>query len=113
MDKPDVRVVVPLPRFTLDGLLGQPDAPTWSAVRYGSNWNGWATPVVNRAVLAEILEFIRGATGEPHGWDGPAALVSGPVEDGGEPEYVDCMEPAEDGTYDLGGLGWTWVQVSS
>lgn len=106
-----------LPRFTLDSLEAEAAAmngrpvQSWEAVRYGQPWNGWATPVVTRAVLESILEAVRRRTGEPHRWEGSVAIVSGPLDSLGVAEHAYRFEPDSHGRYDLGSLGWTWVLV--
>lgn len=93
------------PRFTLDGH----DA-TWPAVRFGEPWNGFVTPVVTRSALASLLD----ATGDGYRWEGDTAFVwptidLGP-EDEPDPEAVDRLEPDTEGNYDLGALGWVFVE---
>jgi hypothetical protein len=103
--------------FTLDALEAEAveagrEPRSWPAVRFGEPWNGWATPVVERSVLASVLTAISAATGEPHRWDGDLAVVAGPVGESGEPEYEDRLEPDDSGLYNLGILGWTFVRVT-
>jgi len=83
----------------------------WPALRFGAPWNGWATPVVTREALAKALA----ASGEPHRWEGDLAWLGTPAADlrpGEEPEFYDPVTPGEDGTYDLGQMGWCLVAVS-
>lgn len=92
-------------QFTLDGH----DA-TWPAVRFGEPWNGFATPVVTRSTLASLLN----ATGDGYRWEGDTALVwptidLGP-EDEPDPESVDRLAPDTEGNYDLGALGWVFLE---
>lgn len=103
--------------FTLDALeadaagMGAP-MPSWPAVRFGESWNGWATPVVTRDVLASILDVVRATTGEQHRWDGDVAIIAGPVDEPRRaPEHEDRLEPGDSRLYDLGTLGWTWVML--
>jgi hypothetical protein len=92
----------------------------YPAVRYGNPWNGFATPVVTRNVLAALVarnEFMRHA-GHPDlcrmVWDGDTVLVM-PFDvaddDPEADEYRTVLLPHADGTYDLGTLGWTFVLV--
>lgn len=85
-----------VPAFEFDAL---PDHP-FLAVEYGEPWNGWATPVVTRETLADILTALELG----HRWEGTTAVVD--VED-----YEDRLEPREDGLYDLRQAGWTVQQV--
>lgn len=94
--------------FTLEALRDR----AWPAVRFGPTWNGWATPVVTREVLAEVLA----ASGEPHRWEGDVAWLGTPAADlrpGEEPEFYDPVHPSEDRTYDLGQMGWCLVAVAA
>lgn len=93
-------------RFTLDAL---PDH-SWPAVAFGDPWNGWATPVVTREVLADVLL----TSGEPHRWKDEIAMLgtpSGDMRPGVEPEFFDPVRPREDGLFDLGQMGWVFVRV--
>lgn len=92
--------------FTLDG-----HDTTWPAVHFGAPWNGFATPVVTRATLASLLE----ATNDGHRWEGDVAFVWPSIDlgpyDEPDPESVDRLEPNAAGHYDLGALGWVFVEV--
>lgn len=102
----------PAGHFTLDALEAGGEPPAWPALRFGQRWNGWATPVVSREVLASILATVAAHTGEPHRWDGDVAVISGPVDGPGhDPRYEDRLDPGGDGHYDLGPLGWTFVAI--
>lgn len=93
-------------RFTLVAL---PDR-FWPAVTFGDTWNGWATSVVTREVLADLLV----TSGEPHRWDGEIAMVGTPAGDmrpGVEPEFFDPVRPRDDGLFDLAQMGWVFVRV--
>jgi hypothetical protein len=94
------------PRFALDGY-----DVTWPAVHVGTPWNGFATPVVARSTLASLLE----TTGDGHRWDGDVAVVWPTIDlapgDAPDPETVDRLEPDGEGNYDLGSLGWVFVEV--
>jgi hypothetical protein len=100
-----------VPRFKLDSIALDDGAPTWPAVRFGEPWNGWAAPVVTRQALSSLLDFITAQTDEPHHWDGDVAVISGPVDAAGEPSYWDRLAPLSDGTYNLGELGWAFVEA--
>lgn len=86
----------PNPRFTIDRF--DPE-DTWSAVRFGSRWNGWETPVVKREVLEAV---VAAAEGETLTYIGNAAVISG-----------DEVHPEPDGTYDLGQLGWCFTEAAA
>ncbi len=101
-----------LDAFEAEAAEGGPVAPRWPAVTFGDPWNGWATPVVTPEVLVSVLDVVAAATGEAHRWDGDVAVVAGPVSESGEPEYEDRLEPDDSGLYDLGELGWTWVELA-
>ena len=93
-------------QFTLDALPER----AWPVEYFGPTWNGWAAPVVTREVLADVLT----ASGEPHRWEDDVAWLGTPAADlraGEEPEYYDPVRPGEDGTYDLGQMGWCFVEV--
>lgn len=95
-------------RFSLDALPSR----SWPAIRFGEPWNGWATPVVTRGVLAEMLT----ASGEPHRWDGSNVWLGTPAVDlqpGQDPEFYECVRPSDDGSYDLGQIGWTFTAANS
>lgn len=84
---------------------------TWPAVRFGPPWNGFATPVVTRSTLASLLQ----RAGEGHRWDGDVAVVWPTIDldpgDPPDPETIDRLEPDAEGHYDLGALGWVFVEV--
>lgn len=93
-------------RFFLFDLPGR----TWSAEALGPPWNGWATPVMTREVLADLLCV----TGEPHRWESDRILLGTPATDlrpGEEPALWDPVTPRDDGLYDLAQMGWTFVSV--
>lgn len=83
-----------VPAFGLASLPGV----AWPAFGYGTPWNGWATPVVTRDTLGDLLV----ATEESHVWDGDAATVA---------DDRSALKPDATGHYDLSFLGWTFVQV--
>ena len=77
--------------FTHDGAEGA----TFTAVRFGDPWNGFAAPVVDKANMDAIVQALDGH------WDGDRAVF------GNE----DAFEPSADGTYDLGDAGWTFARA--
>ena len=81
---------------------------SWSAFRVTEDrcWSNRHTDVIGTKMDTPLREL----TGEPHHWDGPNAVISGPLDASQESEYTDVLAPASDGTYDLGVLGWTWVR---
>lgn len=80
-------------------LESDPDT-TYPAIRFGLPWNGFDTPVIDRATLKAILD----STGEEHRWDGDAVWV-------GEDEKP--FLPGEDGLYDTAFLGWAFLASST
>lgn len=92
----------------------------YPAVRYGKPWNGWATPVVTKQVLAALVarnQFCR-VSGMPDldrmEWVGHTVMVLPFDVDPTDPQVKDYMKvlvPDDDGTYDLGVLGYTLVLV--
>ena len=80
--------------FTIDGF--EPEY-VWTAVRYGRRWNGSATPVVTRDVLESV---IAAAEGETLHFIETTAVISG-----------DKLRPDADGNYDLGQIGWCFVET--
>lgn len=90
----------PNPRaFTVDGAAG-----TWQAVRFGQRWNGWLTPVVERATLQSLIDA---ASGVELAWEGSTAIVI--CED--YPDEPDRLRVAADGLYDLVSLGWCFTET--
>lgn len=90
--------------FTLESLAES--GPVWTAREFGPLWNGWLTPVVDKATLQDVLVHAE----ERHQWHGATVELSGWLA---EPE-VDTedrieLNPRADGLYDLGGLGWTFI----
>lgn len=84
-------------------------AQSWPAVRFGEPWNGFATPVVMRATLEDLLLTV----GDGHRWEGADAVVWSAIDLAPEdpPEYEDRISPDAEGLYDLGQLGWTFEQI--
>lgn len=89
------------PRFTLDALSATDQS--WQAREYGTPWNGWLTPVVDRETLEQVLA----AASERHTWDGEAVRLLGWMNEPEEDHGV--LIPRSDALYDLGELGWTFV----
>lgn len=96
-------------RFTIDGWSNRYDA-----VSYGEPWNGWATPVVTRETLQQVV-----AGEDPDGeWmtltfddNGVATLITGDdIESDIDPAE---LRPDADGNYDLFELGWTFTRVDN
>ncbi len=85
-----------VPGFVLD----YDPTRVYLAHSYGQTWNGWATPVIERSVVQELLD----ALDEPHRWDGDAVWVG----DDDSP-----FAPREDGLYDTQFLGWTFGQLDA
>lgn len=93
----------------------------YPAVRYGSRWNGWATPVVARQTLEALVarnQFLR-TSGMPDldrmEWQGDSLLVLPFDVQATDPQvkdYLKVLVPEADGTYDLGVLGYTFEQVA-
>lgn len=92
-------------RFRLDGLES-----TWEAVRFGEPWNGWLTPFTTRETLASLLD----ALGDGCRWEGDTAVVWPTIDlvegEPHDPDTEDRIAPDDDGTYDLGVLGWTFTR---
>lgn len=80
--------------FTIDGFAPE---HVWTAVCYGPRWNGWATPVVNREVLESV---VAAAEGETLHFIEDVAVISG-----------DKLRPDADGNYDLGQIGWCFIET--
>lgn len=80
--------------FQLDSIPHK----TYLAVNYGDSWNGWATPIVDRAVLSQLLSDL----GSPHTWCGDSVTLN----DGEQ------LEPFFAGLYDLEPLGWMFSRVT-
>ena len=89
--------------FGIDGH----DGLSWHAERFEEPWNGWATPVVTRGTLENLVEDL--ATDDN---------LVGRIEDDGaltvyaeDPEENDVVRPDGDGLYHLYELGWCFVEV--
>lgn len=88
--------------FTLDGL----EDYSWHAVSFGARWNGWATPIVTRETLQNIIDDLAQIDGKPFGEieTDCSLLVYGK-----EPEDNYTVAPNERGEYALHVLGWTFL----
>jgi hypothetical protein len=93
--------------FGIDG-----DARSWRAVSFGPPWNGWDTPRVTRATLAQLLPDLH----EGHRWTDDGVLVWPTADlmpdEPHDPETEDLIRPDADGAFDLGYLGWVFVRRS-
>lgn len=92
------------------GMFGLDSYPglKWRAERFEEPWNGWATPVVTRGTLENMLTDIsepgrRPCTLRP---DGVLVVHREDYDDG---DYE--VEPDADGLYHLAELGWTFDEV--
>lgn len=81
--------------FTIDGF--EPEH-VWTARRYGSRWNGWETPVVDKGTLEAVVAATEEETLR---YVDEVAIVSSETR----------LKPDVDGNYDLGELGWCFVRV--
>jgi hypothetical protein len=84
-------------KFSFDAVPDQ----TFPALSYGGLWNGWEAPVVDKDTLQRVLTVSE----EPFTWDGDTAVIE---NNGGD---LERFGPSEDGTYNLGELGWCFVRV--
>lgn len=99
----------------------------YRAERMGALWNGWATPLVTRAVLARMIETQDALFNDPESGfshdveatlslDGDTLIMRQPspnlpVDPDDDTEDVHRLDPDAEGFYDLGVLGWTWTEV--
>lgn len=92
--------------FGLDGLIH--DGMRWHAERFEEPWNGWATPVVSRATLSNLIGDLTPLGGAPGSLaDDDTFTVFREPDDDGNFE----IEPDEAGLYHLYELGWCFVAV--
>lgn len=91
--------------FTIDGL--QDDGYRWYAVGFGHPWNGWATPIVNRGSLQNLINDLAEIDGKPFGEIQPNGDLR---VFGEEPEDNYTVSPTEFGEYHLHALGWCFLQ---
>lgn len=98
--------------FSLDGYVNDDRTPlysrAWQAESFGKPWNGWATPVVTRAVLADFVKHSPGSLE----MRGDGALLIAEQDGGFAAAYMDdehyVIHPNEAGLYDLGLLGFVF-----
>ncbi len=94
----------PAGMFTCDGLNDM----KWHAERFEEPWNGWATPVVTRETLANLLEDMRQHSGSALGVINRSGVVTlfHDEADGGN----QTVHPDHDGLYHLYEFGWTFLE---
>lgn len=92
-----------LPKFTIDGWNG-----TYEAIAYGPTWNGWATPVVSRETLEQIVATEDDFTVQFDS-DGTALLIDNGWEDSEYDEIT--LRLTDSGGYNLFHLGWCFDTV--
>ena len=91
-----------MPTFHLDGV----DERSWDCVDFDEPWNGWATPVVTRDVLVDVLHAL--------GWEIEDVFGLILATDPADPSVTEQVEPSDQtGLYRLGQLGWTFVEGES
>ncbi len=86
--------------FTLDG---QPEH-TWTAHECGEPWNGWATPVVDRDTLQDVIATDTRLT--LRFTDAGGAIIYDTTTDD-----FDTITPTPTGHYSLRILGWRFQQL--
>lgn len=88
--------------FTIDGLEGY----SWHAEAFGARWNGWATPIVTRQTLQNMIDDLAEIDGKPFAeiQPGNELLVYGE-----EPADSYAVAPNGAGEYALHILGWTFL----
>lgn len=89
--------------FTLEGLE---DDHNWHAVSFGARWNGWATPIVTRQTLKNMIDDLAELDGQRFGeiqTDGELLVY------GEESEDNFTVSPNDNGEYALHVLGWTFL----
>lgn len=80
-------------RFSLASVAER----SWPAESFGQHRNGWATPVLIREVVADLLR----ARAEPHRWEGDVAVLGTPAADlaeDGEAESGTRSDPTRTGS---------------
>jgi|GEM_PF-2269875 len=88
--------------FCIDG----PSGLRWHAERFEEPWNGWATPVVTRHTLENLVEDLT-ALGDAPGKIGADGAFTVFHDDG---DFD--IQPGDDGLYHLYELGWTFIDVN-
>jgi len=95
-------------------FIGVWDADTlYDAVGFGRTWNGWATPVITREVLAQVIADAPGFRARFHAESG-VAQIDTDQETGRWPRYAVIAPELRGGVqaYALQGLGWTFLQAT-
>ena len=90
--------------FGIDGH----DGLSWHAERFEEPWNGWATPVVTRRTLENLVEDLT-ELGDAPGMvsaSGDFTVFRDEADDG---DFE--IRPGGDGLYHLYELGWCFVEV--
>src|SRR5699024_10310936 len=78
----------------------------WHAVAFGTPWNGWATPIVVREALQEMVDDLAECWGYPVGEIDPDGVLTVFAEDPGDTFTV---RPGDDGLYHLYQLSRTFL----
>lgn len=95
-------------------FIGVWDADTlYEAVGFGRTWNGWATPIVTREVLAQVIADAPGFRVSFHPESG-IAQIDTDQETGRWQRYAAVTPELRGGVkaYDLGGVGWTFLRAT-
>lgn len=88
----------------------------YTAERFGSSWNGAATPVVSHRVMTALVARMQFQAVVLEGiddwrWDGNGVRVVPWDCDANDDTDATWVLPDTDGLYDLGVLGYTWVRL--
>ncbi|MCF8604008.1 hypothetical protein L5I01_11635 [Gordonia sp. HY442] len=103
---PDSLGARPSGDFTLDGFVH--NRMRWHAERFEEPWNGWATPVVTRATLENLVEDLTRLGSAPgHIADEGICTVFRDADDDGNFDIT----PDADGLYHLFELGWCFIAL--
>lgn len=86
-----------IPAFTFDAWPER----RFTAHGYGETWNGWDTPVVDKATLEAVCALVEADLR----WEGTTALVAEP----GASETP--LAASSEGLYSLAELGWTPLRI--
>lgn len=90
--------------FGIDGH----DGLSWHAERFEEPWNGWATPVVTRRTLGNLVEDLAALGDAPAKVSADGAFtVFG--DEAGDGDFE--IRSGGDGLYHLYELGWRFVEV--